>query len=89
MIFVGVDWAEAHHDVLVMDESGSVLGRGRFSTGVSGLAQLHALVADQAEEPDQVIVGIEIDRGLLVESPRRRPRRSAKGPPAARYAVLP
>jgi len=28
MIFVGVDWAEAHNDVLVMDESGSVLGRG-------------------------------------------------------------
>ena len=51
-----------------MDESGSVLGRGRFSTGVSGLAQLHALVADHAEEPDQVIVGIEIDRGLLVDS---------------------
>jgi transposase len=68
MIFVGVDWAEAHNDVLVMDESGSVLGRGRFSTGVTGLAQLHALVADHAEEPDQVIVGIEIDRGLLVDS---------------------
>jgi transposase len=68
MIFVGVDWAEAHNDVLVMNEGGVVLGRGRFSTGVTGLAQLHALVADHAEEPGQVIVGIEIDRGLLVDS---------------------
>lgn len=68
MIFVGVDWAEAHNDVLVMDEGGVVLGRGRFSTGVTGLAQLHALVADCAEEPGEVIVGIEIDRGLLVDS---------------------
>lgn len=33
MIFVGVDWAEARNDVLVMDEGGVVLGRGRFSAG--------------------------------------------------------
>jgi len=68
MIFVGVDWAEAHNDVAVMDEAGTVLGRGRFGVGVSGLAQLHGLVADHAAEPDQVIVGIEVDRGLLVDS---------------------
>jgi len=68
MIFVGVDWAEAHNDVLVMDADGRVLGHGRFSIGVTGLAQLHALVGDHAEQPAQVIIGIEIDRGLLVDS---------------------
>ncbi len=68
MIFVGVDWAEAHNDVLVMDESGVALGRGRFATGIAGLRQLHALVADHTEDPGQVIIGIEIDRGLLVDS---------------------
>ena len=68
MIFVGVDWAEAHNDVLVMDQAGTVLGRGRFGVGVSGLAALHALIADHAEDPDQVSVGLEIDRGLLVNS---------------------
>ena len=36
MIFVGVDWAEAHNDVAVMDEAGAVLGRGRFAVGVAG-----------------------------------------------------
>lgn len=68
MIFVGVDWAEAHNDVLVMDEGGAVLGRGRFGVGVEGLAQLHGLVADHAAEPAEVVVGIEIDRGLLVDA---------------------
>ena len=68
MIFVGVDWAEAHSDVLVMDEAGAVLGRARCPLGVAGLAQLHALVADRAEDPDEVIVGIEIDHGLLIDS---------------------
>jgi hypothetical protein len=28
MIFVGVDWAEAHHDVRVADEEGRRLGGG-------------------------------------------------------------
>ena len=66
MIFVGVDWAEAHYDACVLDESGGVLGRARIASGVEGVARLHALVADHAEEPEEVVVGIEIDRGLLV-----------------------
>ena len=66
MIFVGVDWAEAHHDLCVLDQAGAVLGRRRGPDGVAGVAQLHALVADHAEEPSQVVVGIELDRGLLV-----------------------
>jgi transposase len=68
LIFVGVDWAEAHHDVCVMDEAGSVLGRRRVPDGVEGVARLHGLVAEHAEEPTEVVVGIEIDRGLLVDA---------------------
>jgi transposase len=68
MIFVGVDWAEAHHDVCVVDGDGVVLGRRHIDVGVQGLAELHQLVADFAEEPEEVIVGIEIDRGLLVSA---------------------
>ena len=68
MIFVGVDWAEVHHDVCVLGEEGQVLGKRRVAEGVAFLADLHSLVADHAEEPDQVIVGIETDRGLLVSA---------------------
>ena len=66
MIFVGVDWAEAHHDVCVLDERGMVLGRRRVSDGVAGVAELHALVAEHAEDSAGAAVGIELDRGLLV-----------------------
>ena len=66
MIFVGVDWAEAHHDVCVLDDGGVVLGRRRVSDGVAGVAELHALVAAHAGDPGEVAVGIELDRGLLV-----------------------
>ena len=66
MIYLGIDWAEAHHDACVMDEAGAVLAKGRVPEGVEGLARLHEMVAAHAEDPAEVIVGIEIDRGLLV-----------------------
>jgi hypothetical protein len=66
MVFVGVDWSEQHHDVCVLDDDGRVLAQR--GVGVEGLGRLHALVAGHAEEPGQVTVGIELDRGLLVGS---------------------
>lgn len=66
MVFVGIDWSERHHDVCVMDVDGRVLAKGRVPEGVEGLAQLHEMVAAHAEEPSEVVVAIEIDRGLLV-----------------------
>ena len=68
-VFVGVDWAEDHHDVCVLGTSGGVLARGRVPDGVAGLARVHDLVAAAAgdeDEPPAVTVGIETDRGLLV-----------------------
>ena len=66
MIFVGDDWAEDHHDVYLMDEGGSRLASRRLPEGLTGIRQLHALIAQHAEQTDQVIIGIETDRGLWV-----------------------
>ncbi len=66
MIFVGVDWAEAHHDVHVQDEGGKRLEQARLPEGVNGIASFHELVGSLAAEPDEVVIGIETDRGLFV-----------------------
>jgi hypothetical protein len=66
MIFVGVDWAEAHHDVHVQDENGKRLGGGRLPEGVEGIARFHDLVAGHVAEPGEVVIGMETDRGLFV-----------------------
>src|ERR1700739_1939485 len=66
MIFVGDDWAEQHHDVFAMDEAGRRLGSRRLPEGLIGTRQLHELIAEHAEDPDQVVIGIETDRGLWV-----------------------
>ncbi len=71
MLFVGDDWAEAHHDVELEDDEGRVLARRRLPEGVAGLAQLHALIADYLgddDEPSSVLVGIETDRGPWVQA---------------------
>jgi len=66
MIFVGDDWAEDHHDVYLMDEDGKRLTSRRLPEGLVGVRQLHELIASHVEDPDQVIIGIETDRGLWV-----------------------
>ena len=66
MIFVGVDWAEAHHDVHLADEDGVRLVKARLPEGVEGIARFHELVGAHVEDPSDVVIGIETDRGLFV-----------------------
>jgi transposase len=66
VIFVGIDWSEHHHDVCVLDDQGTRLVKIRVPEGIEGVARLHEAIADNVEGPEEVIIGIEIDRGLLV-----------------------
>ena len=71
MLFVGDDWAEAHHDIEIEDEAGRVLARRRLPEGLAGITLLHELIAehlDPTAEPDQVQLGIETDRGPWVQA---------------------
>jgi transposase len=65
-VFVGHDWAETHHDVYVEDADGRRLAKARLPEGVEGVARFHALVAPYADEPSEVTVATETDRGLFV-----------------------
>jgi transposase len=76
MLFVGDDWAEDHHDVEIVDDTGRVLARRRLPEGLDGVTRLHALIGEHAPVewadlgPDRaaamVKVGIETDRGPWV-----------------------
>jgi transposase len=71
VLFIGDDWAEAHHDIEIVDEDGRRLAKRRLPEGIEGLSALHALIADQLPddaEPEQVLVGIETDRGPWVQA---------------------
>jgi transposase len=69
-LFVGDDWAEDHHDVEVMDQTGRKLAARRLPEGAAGMAQFHALAGRFVPEDDmdgaEVVIGIETDRGPWV-----------------------
>src|SRR4051794_38450476 len=67
-VFVGLDWAEDHHDVFLEDDAGRRLGAGRLSDGVDGIARFHVLVAGHVEEPEQKVIATETDRGLFINA---------------------
>jgi hypothetical protein len=61
VLFVGDDWAKAHHDVEIETDEGRVVARRRLPEGLAGITMLHELIAehlDPAAEPDQVLIGI-------------------------------
>lgn len=65
-VFVGHDWAETHHDIHVEDGNGQRLAKARLPEGVEGVARFHELVAAHVEDPADVVVATETDRGLFV-----------------------
>ncbi len=70
MWFAGIDWANAHHDVVVIDEAGHPVGSLHVNHSPEGLHQLHAFL-EQISGPDrkeQMACLVETSRGLLIAS---------------------
>lgn len=66
-VFCGIDWAEEHHDVAVVDTSGHLVAKQRITDDAAGLSQLLGLLAEAGDRPETPIpVAIETTRGLLV-----------------------
>jgi transposase len=42
-VFCGIDWAEAHHDIALVNQDGQLLARRRISDDAAGLAALLGL----------------------------------------------
>jgi hypothetical protein len=65
-VFCGIDWAEDHHDIALVDAGGQLLARRRISDGAAGLAALLELLAGHGDSGDDPVpVAIETSRGLL------------------------
>jgi transposase len=63
----GIDWAEGHHDVAVVDEAGQVVAERRIGVDAAGFADLLDVFAECGECTDAPIpVAIESSNLLLV-----------------------
>lgn len=65
-VFCGIDWAEDHHDIALVDRGGQLLARRRISDDPAGLAALLDVLAGHGDSAgDPIPVAIETPRGLL------------------------
>ena len=48
-ITCGIDWAENHHDVALVDQAGKLVAKRRISDNVQGYQQLLALLAESGD----------------------------------------
>ena len=76
LVYVGDDGSEDHHDVHLMNEQGESLAARRLPEGLEGMTALHELLAQHAQEPAEVVIGIETRPWSVV---RRAPRRRLPG----------
>ncbi|MEU8310813.1 transposase [Actinomadura sp. NPDC048955] len=70
----GIDWAEKHHDVALLDSDGKLLARRRISDDVAGWQALVELLAAHGDHADD---GLGVQGGLA--STRRPAMRGASG----------
>ena len=71
MVTCGIDWAQDHHDIAIVDAEGRLVAKRRIPESVAGFAELTAMLADAGDDPkDPIPVAIETPRGLLVAALR-------------------
>jgi transposase len=66
-VYCGIDRAEGHHDIALVDHEGTLVAKRRIKESLDGITELTAMLAaagDRAEDP--IPVAIETPRGLLV-----------------------
>ena len=66
MWYVGIDWADQHHDVVVIDEHGKQVDKKRVEHSAEGLADLVEFlkgIGDVRQHADHVACIIETNKG--------------------------
>ena len=54
-VFCGIDWAEDHYDVALVDDAGGVLARKRISDDSFGFQVLLGLLCEHGDRQDDLI----------------------------------
>lgn len=66
MWYVGIDWADMHHDLVMLDEAGKRVGARRVAHSPDGLDELKQFVLSIATSPEHVACIVETTHGLLI-----------------------
>ena len=67
MWYAGLDWADAHHDMVVIDDAGRQVSSRRVAHSAEGLAELIVFLR-QIAPLDQIACIVETNQGLLIST---------------------
>lgn len=58
-VYCGIDWAEGHHDIALVDDDGKLVAKRRIKESLDGVAELTVMLTeggDSVEEPIPVAI---------------------------------
>lgn len=66
MWYVGLDWADTHHDIVVLDDAGRRAGSRRVAHSQEGLEDLKQFLLGITPHFDELVCVVETSHGLLI-----------------------
>jgi len=67
MFYIGIDWADDHHDIYIIDEEGSKIDSFRIEHNPKGLSFLRERIRSLQVSKSQLLFAIETHKNLLVD----------------------
>lgn len=72
-VYCGIDWAEGHHDIAVVNAEGKLLVSRRIGDDLAGLNKLCTVLTEHSHsDQNRVPIAIQTPRGLFVSCLRNR-----------------
>ena len=65
-VYVGIDWADDHHDIHVTNDSAVALDSFRISHSYEGIVKLRTRLGKFSSKPQNILVAVECHHGLLI-----------------------
>ena len=65
-VYVGIDWADDHHDIHVTDDSAAPLDSFSIPHSYDGMKKLRERLGKSSSDPGNVLVAVESHQGLLI-----------------------
>ena len=66
-VYIGIDWSESKHDVVVMNEAGAVVVRQTISHSPEGFLKLEATCQSLDTASDDCLFGLETAHNLVID----------------------
>lgn len=67
MLFVGIDWADEHHDIFITNETGGKVDSFRIEHSPEGITLLRDKIRGLPASKDQILFALETHKNLLVD----------------------